>query len=251
MDDQPESIIDFAFRQALNLKNINIIKQCLAAGISIKNISSCWMEPDQANVMIIFKMLLDYDSDALFENTVFMSSCITSYTDYYLKALVTAGYDCNYSNAQRVMEECVIGDLPDNNLFVLLDNGFDKYSKQAVMACINYNKFDTFRELVYSGKFMYELLDDMCNLITTMMQSEVFICPKMIKFILDNIYHIELLGPVISKYMLLSAKNILPLEINIVIMQLYMELDYVKTDKVRNMLILYKPNFNVKRHRMI
>lgn len=189
-------------------------------------------------------MLLDYDSASLFENTGLMAACISSRTDYYVKALVLAGYNSDCPEVLKMLEAVISYIsyyLPLDNLNILFDNGFDKYSRQCVVFCINNNNVDLLKNLINRGESIYALLDDIWYFITTNMQSKSSIRPKIIQFVLDNIYQIESMSEPVTKYLLLTEKNILPPEINIFIMKFYMELDYFKTNEIRTILEKYKP----------
>ena len=87
------------------------------------------------------------------------------------------------------------------------------------------NKFDTIPKHLIPHLLYYLKNDNIC-------------------FVLDNIYKIEMLGEPILKYFLIKSvqigsiyfKYVIPKEIFVYVMQLYMELDYKCTDDITNLL---------------
>lgn len=239
-----ESIVNYAFQQAISNSNIQIIKQCLIAGVSLDNIPVCWIsdsyydydyEETNPDTSTIFKMLLDYDAPTLFKHTKFMIRCINVKNDYCIRKLIDAGYNCDCPNALEIFES--VHYLTWDSFCLLIDNGFGKYSKQLAMVSIKSNQLPILKILINRGTGIYSLLDRFCNWVRTNVCSWLH-TPylEIIFFGLDNIYQLKSDDVPVQKYLLLRSNDILPLEISITIMTFYMGSDFINTYGIRDYL---------------
>lgn len=229
-------VLQYTLNRALEKIDKPIIKQCLIAGVSLENISIKWITNMQFSSPSILKMLLDHDTKTLFDNTKFMVACINTVS--YLEILISAGYNADCQNTLQILKSLeTANSLSVRNLNLLLDNGFDKYANQLAMACIRYDQLDSLKNLIKRGMHCYLILDDFCLWIGKYRNSYTYnvdVDVDVVKIFLDNIYKIKSMKPVIDKYLVLRA-SMVGSDVGMFVMQLYMELDFVRTRRIRDL----------------
>ena len=211
------------------------------------------------NKELIFEILLKHGFILIVNDIPFMKKLISSGNTYYIDLLIRHGYNGTYPGSIEIFKKIInTGRLSyqsksDSNKLLsairsLLDNGFNKHIQSVLMYCIIHGNVIYLQLLLDYGANFYSILHDVHHYafeldnIFKIKDHYPLLRPLIldnINFFLDNSYKIEMLGQPIFKFFLIKSipwrwRYVVPLDICVHILRLYMETDYVIITDTRN-----------------
>lgn len=266
MEHSYQNIIDYAFRLAMKRCDLDIIEQCLIAGIcvtskSIKRFEKSresnreqfengdYYEEELADGIIkagmikhrkiiekIFELLLKNRFDTITNNVGFMSRCVLWNDDYYIQSIIGLGYNGNHITSPELLLKIIEDDEYEkycDNTRILLDNGLWQHMQLLLMRCVELGRKKYLDLFILCGANCYSVLNDLSAYVSRLER-----CPRRvintINIALKNMYDIKMLHEPIFKYFLIKSISYnIPIEIAVYIIGWYMLFDYVRSDSIK------------------
>ena len=245
-----KDIINYALNKAISGHDSNMMEKCFSAGAcvtqrSIKTFKSNMLYLDNefrsaskcGERAKIFELLLKYGFDVITNNISFIVDCVRYRDKYYIQSIINAGFNSDHTQSVEILKKIIClywknEDGEDEQLKILLNNGFCRHIQPLLMYCITESDRHYLSLFIEYGANCYSLLSDLHILSQQSLNSRI---RKNIRFVLTNIFEIGLLKEPIHKYFLIKLVQydiFIPTEIPICIFQCYMLLDYEHKDDI-------------------
>lgn len=256
MNPNYREIFNYALDNAIKNNDSVMARKCLVEGAIITSesvslftsmvskIESCYPEHKQvqsntsADKTKILNLLLIYGFKTVISDQQLITKCFFQSDKKNITAIINAGYNGSCAGSVEILKLVIqTKNVPLYMLSLLFVNGFDVHIQSILMDCIECNNHVYLPLLLGYGANFYSVLDKMheyctnCRIILLSKQSLIFA--------MDNIYNISMLIGPIKKYFLIRSmhvehNSVLHIEICVYIFQLFMEIDYVRTNFIHH-----------------
>ncbi len=246
-----EKIINWAYKQAIHIHDLLIIKACIDARCEftdehislVKDNILCadYKTYNPKEYADLFNLLSTNYFVQFASNTEFMIACISHPYEFYLKTMIDKGYNSTCPDAQTVFLKS-LDRINSQKIELLAGCGFSQYFQSGVMECIKENNLNCIKILFEHGVSFYSELQNIYNYVFSLNLSWSLDL-EAIHFALDNMYNIKSLLQPIKVNLLLMDCEFISADVRIHIMFLYMATDYAMTDKIRDRLYELHDNY--------
>src|ERR1044071_1687842 len=237
-----EDIIKCAFNSSITNDDINMIEKCLIKGATVTSTSI-----EKLNELIlnynygynikpvsnnIFKLLLKNGFDVITDNVKFMYSCVLVYDEFYIKSIIDMGYNGDNIKAPMLLQKIIKKPKEVCHIDILLDNGFCKHIQSLLMHTIT-GSSRYLSLFIIRGANCYSILNDLLAYVLLLKNINDLVYNN-INIMLKHMYDIKNLNEPVLKYFLIKSINYdVPNDILISICVLYMEIDYAKSNVIK------------------